>query len=248
MAKVTSVMRKKLEDRKQKIKSKQNGMGYLVIKEGTMRVRALPVKADQEPGYEISHFFLGGDMGSIISPASVGKKCAFMEFYTENIKSKDKTKKNIASKIAPKSRFMMAVAKYADTKGKELDDRDSKKLVLMTPGLYQEAIDLFLDSDEWGDFTDPEDGYDLKLTRTGTGQFDTEYHATPCSKTRLHKSLRGKTVDTEAMIKEIIPSYEETKEKLEEYLAGYSETEDDDDDKPSKKSFGKKKLKKKSNL
>lgn len=250
MAKISSTMRKKMEERKKKIKTGGGGLGYIIIKEGTKRLRPLPVKTDEEPGYEIQQIYLGKDLGGgFISPASVGKKCAFVEFYTENIKSKDKVKKAIATAIAPKQRFVMPVAAFADLKGKEIDDRDSPKLVLITGGLYQSCIDLFLDNDDWGDFTDPDDGYDLKFSRTGTGKFDTEYTVMPCSKTKLPKKFRGKTYDAVEMLKAIIPSYEETKEKLKEFMAAFDEEPEEDDDAPKKKfgnKNGKKKLGKKS--
>lgn len=230
MAEISSKMRKKMEERKKKIKSSQGGLGYIVIKEGVIRVRPLPVPPEEEPGLEVIQFYFGGDLGGFISPASIGKPCAVYEFYQDAMKGSDKGKKKIAQKIPPKSRFMMAVLKYTDTKGKEIDERDSPKLVLMTGGLYQQCIDVFIDADDWGDFTDPVDGYDLKLGREGKGQFDTEYSANPCPKTKLAKQFRGKTYDAAKMLEEILPTYEETETKLEEYLSSLAGTEDEEDE------------------
>lgn len=219
MATVSKSLRKKMEARKKSIKSGKGGLGYIIIKEGTIRVRALRVPDDEEPGIEVMQFYLGGDMGGFISPASIGKKCAFHEFYHEGIKSKDKTKKELAGLINPKQRFMMAVIKYEDTKGKVIDEKNSPKLVLLTGGLYQSCIDLFIDTDEWGDFTDLNEGYDLKLIRTGAGQFDTEYSVMPCSKSPTPKAYRKIVANLADMVAEVVPSYEETKQKLEEWLS-----------------------------
>lgn len=236
---ISKSLRKKMEARKKNIKSKSSGLGYLIIKEGTIRVRPLRVPPEEEPAIEVIQFYFGGELGGMISPASVGLKCAVNEFYIDAMKGKDKGKKKLAGKIAPKSRFMMPVAKFEDTKGKVLDERDSPKLVLMTGGLYQQCIDVFTDMDDWGDFTDPDEGYDLKLSRSGTGQYDTEYSASPCPKTPAPKQFRKKIFDAAEMLKDILPTYEETKEKLEEWLS----TVDVDDDEDNKKGSGKKKLK-----
>lgn len=219
MAEISKKMRRTLENRKKQIKSKSQGLGYIIVKEGTIRARPLPVPPEEEPGLEIIQFYMSRELGGIISPASLGMKCAFYEFWQDASKSKDKGKKAIAAKLQPKSRFMMPVAKYDDLKGKEINERDSPKLILLTGGLYQGCIDLFLDADDWGDFTDPIEGYDLKFARSGTGQYDTEYTVNPCPKTKLPKQFRGKTYDVKEMLKEILPTYEETKEKLEEYLS-----------------------------
>ena len=39
----------------------------------------------------------------------------------------------------------------------------------------QQLIELRQDNDEGGDFVDPIEGFDISITRTGTGQFDTRY-------------------------------------------------------------------------
>jgi hypothetical protein len=82
--------------------------------------------------------------------------------------------------------------------------------------------------------TNPEDGYDLKLTRTGTGQFDTEYNANPCQKTRMPKPYRKETYDLEKEAKKIIPSYDETKDIIDKFLNETSDTDGDDDRKSNK--------------
>ena len=98
-----------------------------------------------------------------------------------------------------------------------------------------------MDTDEWGDMTAIDDnGYDIKLIRSGTGQYDTEYDVQPCKNTPIAKGY-NKEVDLPEMIRDVIPSYEETAEALNTFLHG----SDDEDEKPKKKSKKTKKKKKK---
>ena len=110
---------------------------------------------------------------------------------------------------------------------------------MMVPrSVYQDIIDLYLDEEDWGDMTDPVEGYDIKITRTGTGKNDTSYSVSPCQKTKLDKKYRGE-VDLEKAIRANILSYDELEEKLASFL---NEGDDDEDERPRKKSSSKSKL------
>jgi hypothetical protein len=91
-------------------------------------------------------------------------------------------------------------------------------------------VDYYLDETDWGDFFDPENGYDFKLKRTGSGQYDTEYTLTPCKPTELPKKYRNMEIDLEEIAKAIVPSYEETETMLADYLTTISD--DDEEEKP----------------
>lgn len=117
---------------------------------------------------------------------------------------------------------------------------------------YSEIIDLYLDEEEWGDMTDLDEGYDLKLKRTGSGKNDTEYTVKPCKPNTVPKNCRPKEgVDIEALVREVIPSYEKTQEYIEQYMGNASsssdEPEEEDDDMGSSKK-SKKDKKEKSTL
>ena len=224
-------VKERLAKKRKDIAERGKGLNFLILKEGTMRVRCLPVGEDNEFGIEVTQFYLGPNIKGVISPATIGKPCAIMEKYQELKESKKSADKDLAKKMAPKKKTLIPVIVYDDLKGKVVDKEksgDSGKLFLITSGVYAEMIDSYLDEDDWGDFTDPENGYDFKVKRTGTGRFDTEYSCTPCPKSPLPRDYKNLVVDLEQMVASIIPSYEETMEKLQDYLN--EDPEDDDDE------------------
>lgn len=234
--------KKSLKDRLEKKKAdlkKGGGVGSIIfIKEGSLRVRTLPVGEDNDFTFEVIQFYLGSEIKGVISPATIGKPCAIMEKYNKLKSSKKDDDKELAKKMVPKRKFLMPVAVYKDGKGKEVDPEKSGKMVMLTKGMAEAAIDLFLD-DDWGDMTNPLKGYDLKLSREGSGMTDTEYKLTPCKNTPTPKAYR-KEVDLRAMVESILPSYEETKEFLDKYL---NNPDDDDNGKSSTMDKKKKKIK-----
>ena len=114
-----------------------------------------------------------------------------MEKYLELKESKDEDDKLLAKKLVPKRKYVIAVVAYKDEKGKEVDEQNIDKPMLIPKQAYQDIIDLYLDEDEWGDMTSIKNGYDLKLTRSGKGQMDTTYTISPCQKKPLDKKMFG---------------------------------------------------------
>ena len=238
----TLAQKKKVKSRLKDLKSRIKGGGkFFIIKdEGTIRMRPLPV-GESEPGIEAVYFYLGKDIKGVISPASFGEPCAIMDSYNELKDSKDPDDKDLAATFRPKKRFFVPHIKYLDDKGLKVDDDSGAKLLILTNDLYQELLELWLDDDEAGDFTDPKKGYDLKYTRSGKGQFDTSYSVRACKPTKLDKKY-NKEYNPEKMLKEIMPTYEETKDLLDKFLN--VPNTDNDLDKPSKETKKKKKSKK----
>jgi len=237
-------LRERLQKQRQDLKDRSNKGNMIFLKaDQDIRVRILPVKPDEEFALETTQFYLGGEIKGVVSPVSVGEPCALMEAYEEMKASKDPDDKDIAKTMSPKKKFVILVIKYKDLKGKEVETEEPK-LVLLTSGMYQDILDLYLDEDEWGDMTDPEDGYDLKLSRSGSGKTDTEYSVTACKNTPLPKQFKKKTYDVVEALKAEIPSYEKTKEYLDEFLGLKHDDDDEREEKSSKKKV-KKVIKKK---
>lgn len=208
--------RKKLLNRKKKLKEKSEGGNLIFIKaDETIRVRPLPVDEDEEFGAEVTQFYLGNDIKGVFSPSTFGEPCPIMEMY-EELKNGDDADKDLASKLKPKQKFVVPVIKYDDNKGKKVDEKNSGKLLLLTAGTYQDLIDLYLD-DEQGDFTDPKNGYDIKITRSGAGQFDTEYSTIPCRPSKIPKAY-NKPHNIEDLIRKEIRSYEDIEALLNQFL------------------------------
>jgi hypothetical protein len=67
---------------------------------------------------------------------------------------------------------------YANTVN--LEEEDPKVIVMNVPqDVYKTLSGLLKDKEAGGDFTHPERGYNIVITRTGSGRNDTEYDAVP---------------------------------------------------------------------
>lgn len=212
---------------------KESGSGNIIFikADSTLRVRVLPVGDENDFVKEVTQFYLGNTIKGVFSPSTFGEPCAILEAYHE-LKDGDDDEKDLAKQLIPKTKYLMPVLLYDDAKGTKINTEKSGRLIQLTKGLYQDILDLYLDEDEWGDMTDPKNGYDIKLGRTGSGMTDTEYTVQPCKNTQLDKAWR-KQVDLDAMVRSIIPTYEETVEKRDEFLG--LESTPLDDAKPRKK-------------
>lgn len=227
-------LRDRLKRQREELRSSSNKGNMIFLKADTeIRVRILKVSEDEEFAVEVQQFYLGEKLKSVISPASIGEPCALMEGYDELKASKDTDDKDVAKSFTPKKRFVMLVAKYKDLKGKEFESEE-EKFVVVTPGMYQDILDLYLDENDWGDMTDPKEGYDLKLSRMGSGKTDTEYSVTPLPKSELKKPFAKKVYNVREEVKKIMPSYEETKRLLSEFL-GTPLDDDEEEKKPKTK-------------
>lgn len=236
--------REKMLARKKQLESKGSGSGFIYPKEGTLRMRIKSPGDDKELGMELITFYLGGDIGSIISPATFDEPCPFMDKYKELKDSSDDTDKELAKeKFIPRRKYVIGGVIYTDEKGKNLDYDGKDRVVQIPRSVYQDIIDLYLDEDEAGDMTDPKDGYDIKIIRTGSGKLDTTYSARACKPTALDKKARG-TIDLEKMVRSQIKSQDELEDLLSKYLNSSNE-EDEDDTTNKKKSKSKDKDKKK---
>jgi len=221
-----------------KIELAKSGEGNFLIEylkdETTYRVRLLP-QIDEEADFvqEVTSFYLGQELKSVYSPASIGEPCALMEAYQELKKSKNEEDREMAEKMSIRKAFLTPVIFYKDGKGKKVDEERSGKLVKIAKSVYNQLIDLYLDEDEWGDITDPKNGYDIKITRTGKGKNDTSYDAKPCKNTPIPKKWK-KPVDLSEMVNAVLATYDETVIARDKFLG--LDAEDEDDGKSKKKS------------
>lgn len=244
MAKKQS-LKERLQQRREELKTKSSQGSIIFLKADTeTRVRILFMGEEEEFIKEVTQFYLGGDIKGVISPVSIGEPCAINEAYQELRNSDDDDEKELALKFPPRSRYLAYVAVYKDGRGKELDELNSGKFILLTGGLYQDILDHYLDEDEWGDMTDPINGYDLKLKRVGSGKMDTEYSVTPCKNTPAPKQYRDMVFNIDEELKRVIPSYEETQTMINTFL-GINSGDDDEEDLPKETPLKSAKKKKK---
>lgn len=231
--------------RKKKLAEKGNGSGFIFPKEGTMRVRLVSQGPDKEIGLEVVQFY-NPKIGGIISPATFDEPCPFMDKFKELKSSSDEDDQALAKMITPRRRYIVGGTLYKDEKGKEIDPDNVRKPILIPRSVYQDIIDLYLDEDDWGDMTDPNDGYDIKITRSGSGKMDTTYSVVACPKGKNPSPKFIEELDLEELVRKQIPSYEDLEDKLNEFLNGADvESDDEEEEKPKKKSSEDKPKKKK---
>ena len=90
----------------------------------------------------------------------------------------------------------------------------------------------------------PETGYDIKITRSGSGKMDTNYTVTACPGKKPIAPKYRKTMDLKEIISNNLKSYDELEEILNKFLN--NSPEDEEEERPKKKDKrDKKKLKKK---
>lgn len=236
-------LKERLAKKRQEIKARSESKGIVFLKEGTTRIRILPVPKEEDWGFEVVHFYLGNKIKGVFSPATLGKDCPIMEAY-ETFKA-DKKKQDVAKELTPKRKYVVPALVYEDDLGKKIDEARSGKLVLIPNGIYAQLIDFFLDPDN-GDFTDPKEGYDLKIKRSGTGKTDTEYSVIP-GKPSAIPAKWAKPVDLAKMVEAIIEPADEIEEKLETFLAELTTDDDDEDEDETPRKAKAKKVKRKSN-
>ena len=230
-------LKEKMADKQEELKRKNSGNIFFQKADTTTRVRILNMGEEEEFIKEIVQFYLGNDIKGVISPQTFGEPCGINEGYEELKTSKESSDKELASKFSPKKKYLAWVAICKDGKGKDWEEEP--KFVLLSAGQYGEILDLFLDDDDWGDMTNPLEGYDIKLKRIGSGKTDTKYSVSPCSKSKSPKAFRKEIYDLDEQVQAIMPSYEETKNLLETYL-GLEHDDDEDEPKKKKKKKGKK--------
>lgn len=237
-------LKTRVAERAKNLREKGGDGAFYYVKDGTNRFRIVSNQSepDKDWAVELIYFYLGKDVKGVVSPASFGKPCAIMEYYNKLKASKKESDREFATKMRPKQRFAVAVLKYSDEKGTEID-RSGVRLILLTKELYLELTDLYCDDDEGGDFTDRTNGYDIKITRTGKGQFDTAYTLRQCKPSKLPKEFRKADYDAEELLKACMPTYEKSEEYLETFLSGSNE-EDEPEEKAVSKDKDKKKKKK----
>lgn len=238
-----SSAREKMLARKKELEKKGSGNGLIFPKEGTLRIRIKSPGDDQELGMEVVQFYIPG-VGGVISPATFDEPCPFMEKYEELKQSKDEDDKELAKRLIPRRRYVIGGIIYKDDKGTGVDYEGQNRGVLIAGAVYQDIIDLYLDEDEAGDMTDPVTGYDIKITRSGAGKFDTTYSVRQCKPSKLYKKYRS-DLDLEKIVRDQIKPYDELEEELNKFLNEAPDDEEDDAPKKKKKSSVDKAKKKK---
>lgn len=179
-----------------------NGMNFITIKDGRNVVRILPPSENMESfGEEVwVHYGVGKSATNkkgtmVVCPRTKDEnaKCPMCEASKElkqlSKKKDDEYDKQAKSFYRKKRVYYNAIDRSVDLANYELREEDDKKVwynietnekespvgILATGvGVYKDLIKIIVDP-EYGDITDPEEGLDIIITKTGSGQFNTEY-------------------------------------------------------------------------
>lgn len=135
---------------------------------GEYTIRALPWPAKfTQPGQPFVEkwFYYIGDSFGLLTPHQFGKPDPIKEFIDSLYSSGKPEDRVIAKKLRPK---MQAYVPIVVKKGK---DADPGKILIWSINkfLYQKMLGWFLD-EEIGDYLDPTNGFDIKVTLTDNGK------------------------------------------------------------------------------
>jgi len=230
MAKATKLsMKERMAQRREDLNRRSNGStGMFFPKEGETRFRLLNVGEETEFITEVPYYYLGQGVGGHISREAIGEECPTanlrkgIETLIKDDNIDESTKEDLTSyleKLKNKKKNLALGFVYEDTRGKKIDSENAPTMMVFGVNAAAQIIDYYLNP-EWGEeITDPENGYDLIIKRTGKG-LDTEYNVQPCKNTAISdKDLRGE-FDLEEAIKGAVKSPDKIEEMLEKAFPG----------------------------
>ena len=194
---------------------------------GKQLIRVAPNKYNKDFPFTEMKFYYGiGSKRVMASPSNWGEKDPIMEFAKQLRGTSDRENWRLAKKLDPKTRIFAPVV----IRGQE---DEGVKLWQFGKEVYQEFLNMAAD-DEIGDFTDINQGRDIKLSTVGP-----ESTGTPYNKTSIGPSLKQtQLADTEDAVKQLLENqadpmkvfkpltYDEMKTSLQEWLSPEGEEEE----------------------
>lgn len=202
---------------------------YDKLVDGNNLRRILWPKGDAESFYEegMVHFGVGPEGKSMaVCAHNFDKKCPICD-YADSLKdSDDPEDKQVYNDIKAKRRI------YINVLNRDADDPNKPVVLPIGVMILRGILDIICDPD-YGDITDPEEGRDITIKRSGK-MLNTKYSViakpktTPAAKGIDPDALEEQMADLSALFRE--QSYED----LEKLLNGENPS-GDDDDKPKSK-------------
>ena len=194
---------------------------------GKQLIRVVPSKYNKDFPFTEMKFYYGiGSKRVMASPSNWGEKEPIEEFAKKLRSTNDKENWRLAKKLDAKVRTFAPIV----VRGQE---DEGVKLWQFGKEVYQEFLNLAAD-DEIGDFTDINQGRDIKLSTVGP-----ESTGTPYNKTSIGPSLKQtQLADTEDAVKQLLENqadpmkvfkpltYDEMKTSLQEWLSPEGEEEE----------------------
>ena len=150
-----SAMQKKLDKLTNKGKSSSES-AFWKPEDGTYEVRVLPT-SDGDPFKEFWFHYNVGSQGVMCPKRNFGEDCPICEFATKLFKEGDPESMASAKELFVRQRFCSPIL----VRGSE---KDGVKVWSYSKTVYEELLKTVLDPD-YGDITDPENGFDLKVDK-----------------------------------------------------------------------------------
>jgi hypothetical protein len=148
-------------------------------------------------------------------------KCSVHDFCDKNKESKNKELKKLADDMKGKRRVYFNIL--------DVDDKDKNDVPQICSGgvsILQGILDVICDPD-YGDITDPEEGREVTITKTGKG-LNTEYSVMPKPKTTQVDDI-DEIMDVAKDVEEVLRGMLKTNDEIKALLDG-TEGEDPDGD------------------
>lgn len=232
------------------------GMSFIQIKDDRNVFRILPPFGESDMFYEevFVHYGVGktkdNPKGSmVVCPTTLGDHHACpicetaKEFYKMSKAKEDKYEKE-AKSIGRKKRVYfnaidrsdnLANFEFKDDKwfNKETDKEESPVKILATGvGIFKDVLGIFCDPD-YGDITDPDEGRDIIVTKSGSG-FTSKYEVKPGAKpTKIGFAEWEKAMNNLAALTKV-KTYDEICDIIEGKAPGSGDSGDDEEETTTK--------------
>jgi len=199
---------------------------FIFLKKGATHLRVLPAYSDRGRWFrEVKEVWLtvDGKKKPIVSPATNGDPCPFEEEGRRLYELKGEENIKRAREFRPRRSYLFNVVVKDTPDGAPKID-NCVKILKCGVKTFRQILDHDQDhAGGWGDITNLEKGYDLRITRTGQGRMDTEYTVKGVPNQQSRSILDY--LDTNGYGRSLVPhdldvtftpaSYEEMQEYLE---------------------------------
>lgn len=219
----------KVKNKLKNMKSKRNNSTNRIWKpqEGTQKIRIVPYRYNKDYPFMELYFHYDLPGRSHLSPISFGEEDPIVEFAEELKRKGGKENYQLANKLMPKMRiFAPVVVRGEEEKGVRFWGFGKR--------IYQQLLNILAEP-EWGDYTDLQEGRDMKVEYIPREKSDTQFPKTNLTVLPEKKPLAEskdqmkELIESQVKIEEVFnpPSYEELEESLNNYLNPEDEDEEE---------------------
>lgn len=165
-----------LEALKKKYKEVKDKVGgdftFYRLSDGDNLIRLLPPWKEGVSFYKElrQHYGVGVDKKQVLCLRMKGEECPICEFVSALYQSGDPDDAEMAGNLSASTRYNFNVIARSD-------EAAGPQILTTGPLIFRDFLRFIVDPD-WGDLTDPEQGFDITINRTGKG-LHTKYAVTP---------------------------------------------------------------------